>query len=78
MPSLHLLAGALLAAGAFAQNNAPSPLPSTSAATAVTSAGPSRMTAKSALKLAKTYTADTFMSEWDWFTANDPTNGYVK
>jgi hypothetical protein len=36
------------------------------------------MTAASALKLAKMYTADTFFSEWEWFTRPDPTNGYVK
>ena len=80
MPSSYrALGGALLlASSVLAQNGAPSPLPTTNTPTAVTSAGPSRMTAKSALKLAKMYTADTFLSEWDFFDEKDPTNGYVK
>lgn len=58
--------GALALAGhALAQGNgAPSAITTTDTATSVTSAGASQMTASSALKLAKRYTADEFYSEW--------------
>jgi len=79
MPAIRLMTSALLlASSVLAQNNAPSPIPTSDTDAPMTSSGPTRMSAKAALKLAKSYTADTFMSEWDWFTAADPTKGYVK
>jgi hypothetical protein len=54
------LAGQVLAQG----NNAPTAITTTDTATSVTSAGASQMTAKTALKLAKRYTADEFYNEW--------------
>ncbi|WVQ82189.1 hypothetical protein IAT38_004317 [Cryptococcus sp. DSM 104549] len=58
------LAALLLASTALAQST-------------TTSADSTHYTASSALKLAKSWSGSDFYSDWDYFTDDDPTNGYV-
>lgn len=71
LAALLLTSTPALAQGGGAAPSLPTAVPSS------TTAGPSLMTAAASLKLAKNYTAPSFMADWDWFTDNDPTGGYV-
>nr|XP_031859225.1 uncharacterized protein CI109_005421 [Kwoniella shandongensis]KAA5526297.1 hypothetical protein CI109_005421 [Kwoniella shandongensis] len=51
--------------------------PYTSAQSTTSSADATRYTSKSTLKLARRYIGNDFMDKFDFFTADDPTQGYV-
>ena len=46
-------------------------------ASITTSAGPSEISS-STLKLARSYTGSDFLNDFEFFTTDDPTQGYVK